>query len=342
MRRVYAEVRVRVDAPDVEATETALLELGATGTSQTLGGTIEVVGHFAPDRVPDPAEIRTWIARLSASAASGTGAPARDGTLPMISIRMQPWEDWVARTRALFSTFAVTDRLYIVPPWEAGAATPAERLILEPGEAFGTGRHATTRGCLELIDALATGARARRGAALDIGTGTGILALRAAQRGYRPVIAGDCDAIAVHTARTNVRTNAPLDGVHLYAGEAAALRIEPRFALILANLFLNPLAALAPGLRAPARARWRDHRLRDRGERRRGALRGSIAPAGSIRSTSARMRDGQPTGWVAAARPRHRRGRAEPQRHAAAAALSRTAPNRPAKSAIEAAASGRG
>jgi ribosomal protein L11 methyltransferase len=267
MRRAYGEVRVRVTEHAAEAAETALLELGATGTSQTLptqndgrrdpashaptaadapAGTIEVVGYFAPDQVPDPAEIRTWIARLSAPATSDPDAAARLNDLPAISIRMQPWEDWVAKTRASFTTFAVTDRLYIVPPWEADAPTPAERLIIEPGEAFGTGRHVTTRACLELLDALATGARERRGAALDIGTGTGILALRAAQRGYRPVIAGDCDAIAAGTARTNLRLNAPLDGVHLYAGEAAALRVAPRFALILANLFFNPLAALAP------------------------------------------------------------------------------------------------
>jgi ribosomal protein L11 methyltransferase len=267
VRRVYVEVCVRVMAHEVEAAETALLELGATGTSQTMpapsigrrdaashtpassdapDGTIAVVGYFAPDQVPDPAAIRSWIARLGAPTTNGTDASTHSANVPAISIRVQPWEDWVAQTRASFSTFAVTDHLHIAPPWEADAPAHMDRLIIEPGEAFGTGRHATTRTCLELIDALATDTRERRGAALDIGTGTGILALRAAQCGYRPVIACDYDAIAVRTARSNVRHNARLDGVHLYAGEAAALRVEPRFALIVANIFFNPLAALAP------------------------------------------------------------------------------------------------
>ena len=82
-------------------------------------------------------------------------------------------------------------------------------------------------------------------AALDIGTGTGILALRAAQCGYRPVVALDNDPAAVEAAVGNVALNRMESGVHLLWGELPALRSDGRFGLILANLFLNPLLALA-------------------------------------------------------------------------------------------------
>ncbi|MDJ1158593.1 50S ribosomal protein L11 methyltransferase [Chelatococcus sp. SYSU_G07232] len=117
--------------------------------------------------------------------------------------------------------------------------------------AFGTGHHGTTRGCLIAFAEILKRRRPRH--VLDIGTGTGILALAAAKTLRRPVVAGDIDPVAVEVARANARLNRVGDLVRLYAapGVRHALAARPRrFDLVFANILARPLQRLAPSIAA--------------------------------------------------------------------------------------------
>jgi ribosomal protein L11 methyltransferase len=246
MTRSFLEVRVRLPASRVEAAETALLELGADGTAQELGQseTAEVVGYFTREPAPTAAEVRQgveeWCRRAEAA------VPALE-----VALERRPFEDWVRATHGVWAAFDATPRLRIAPPWDVPPADGRALLVIEPGQAFGTGTHPTTQGCLELLEGLdppGPGAPA-----LDVGTGTGILALRAIQLGWAPVFACDHDPVAVEDARRNAGLNRLEASLALFTGEAAALRADGSHALILANLFLNPLRDLAPFFAADLR-----------------------------------------------------------------------------------------
>jgi ribosomal protein L11 methyltransferase len=133
------------------------------------------------------------------------------------------------------------------------------RIQIEAALAFGTGHHGSTRGCLLALDRIVkeqgrrrcanrAGARGRRTGVLDIGTGTGVLALAAAKALRRPVLASDIDARAVRFARENARTNglaSYLELVHAAGVGARQFRQYAPFALVLANILLEPLQRLA-------------------------------------------------------------------------------------------------
>jgi ribosomal protein L11 methyltransferase len=128
--------------------------------------------------------------------------------------------------------------LWIGPPWES-APNDATSVVIDPGRAFGTGAHATTRLCLSLMLELP------RGSALDVGCGSGVLAICAARLGFGPVSALDIDEIAVDAARTNAAAN----GVSIDVRRFDALAVDavlPATDLVLANLTLDAVEALAP------------------------------------------------------------------------------------------------
>lgn len=152
------------------------------------------------------------------------------------ALQVVPDEDWVRVTQAQFAPVPVTPKFWIVPSWHAVPAA-AERVIrLDPGLAFGTGTHPTTRMCLRWI---ATQARAWP-RVLDYGCGSGILAIGAALHGAREIDAVDIDTAAVEATRANALAN----GVTLRAGlpDVAAGTYD----LVLANILAQPLKLLAP------------------------------------------------------------------------------------------------
>ncbi len=117
---------------------------------------------------------------------------------------------------------------------------------IEAALAFGTGHHGTTQGCLRAIERVARRRRPRR--ILDIGTGTGVLAIAAARVFRRPVVACDIDPVAVETARANARANragAFVRIVHADGTNAPAIRAGAPYDLVLANIVLGPLKLLA-------------------------------------------------------------------------------------------------
>jgi ribosomal protein L11 methyltransferase len=97
-------------------------------------------------------------------------------------------------------------------------------ITIEPGLAFGTGTHATTRGCMEFIEQVAESLSGRRFTALDVGTGAGILAIALAKLGVRQIWAIDNDPVALEVARGNLRANGVVDEVHLSSAQLGTIR----------------------------------------------------------------------------------------------------------------------
>jgi ribosomal protein L11 methyltransferase len=157
--------------------------------------------------------------------------------------------DWAHAWQQSFPPIAIGARLLIVPPWEAGPDNPAGariQVIIEPGRAFGTGHHGSTEGCLALIEEGLQSLPAHADPVLDIGTGTGILAIAAIKLGAPSALAIDVDADAIAAARLNAERNGCADRVHLLLGGPETLRAGARFPLVAANLLTHTHLALAP------------------------------------------------------------------------------------------------
>ena len=157
------------------------------------------------------------------------------GFLPAADVRVAALadENWADAWRVHFKPRAVGRRLLIAPPWDLRAPDGRIVIEIEPGRAFGTGHHGTTAGCLEALEAAIE--REPPSRMLDLGTGSGILAIAAARLGVASVLAVDDDPDAVACAVANAARNHVSDRVRCTLADAATVR-EPRVPLLVANL----------------------------------------------------------------------------------------------------------
>jgi ribosomal protein L11 methyltransferase len=182
--------------------------------------------------------LRALFADESRGTAAATLLLAQDwaAEVHVQALQEVPDTDWVRLTQSQFVPVAITSTFWIVPSWHE-APTEAEQVIrLDPGLAFGTGTHPTTRMCLRWI---AHHAQAWP-RVLDYGCGSGILAIGAARHGARDIDAVDIDVAAVEATRANASANA----VALNA--ATPELADGAYALVLANILAKPLTLLAP------------------------------------------------------------------------------------------------
>ena len=154
-------------------------------------------------------------------------------------------QNWVQLTQSQFDPIRVSERLWIVPSWHKSPDLAAINLILDPGMAFGTGSHPTTRLCLEWLERTVSPSCS----VLDYGCGSGILAIAAARLGAGRVAGVDIDPQAVESARANAERN---EVSALFADSAEPVAGE--YDLVVANILSNPLRVLAPAICAHVRS----------------------------------------------------------------------------------------
>jgi ribosomal protein L11 methyltransferase len=176
---------IRVKREQAELVLAELLELVPAGVEEVSDGDVVEYGVYgAPGELPALPDLK---------AAAG-GALVEIATSEVA-------DDWPARWRAYHRPVVVADRLTVRPPWEAPASTLLE-VVIDPGRAFGTGAHATTRLCLELLLELDPA-----GNFMDLGCGSGVLAIAAARLGFVPVLALDNDLAALEATKANAAAN---------------------------------------------------------------------------------------------------------------------------------------
>jgi len=158
-------------------------------------------------------------------------------------------QNWNAAWQEFFQPIAVGEIWTVVPSWLAGTSKTRE-IVIHPAMAFGTGHHATTRLCLAaMLEVLAGEAAKDYATFLDLGTGSGILAIAARMSGLKGV-GVDIDPVAVDNAALNVKANKCEDGLHLATGSLEALTPGAAFDLVTANILAGPLINMAPDLAA--------------------------------------------------------------------------------------------
>lgn len=230
---------LRVRSPSEEAgawLSEGLIACGASAVQED-GGTL--VTWF-----PAPADPEAFIARVSAELQA-----RNDGGPVVLDREWRADEDWLATWRRGLAPRRI-GRIIVSPTWcEVDTAEARTVITIDPQMAFGTGEHASTRGVLRLLqDTLRPGDRV-----LDIGTGSGVLAIAAARLGAGAVTAVDLDADALDIARENVTRNGVADAVRLDVAQVDGAWLTARtaaFDLVLANVLSGALLPLLPALRA--------------------------------------------------------------------------------------------
>jgi ribosomal protein L11 methyltransferase len=227
----WLSISMVIPATGADALSDALLELGADSVDVEYGDALARLVVLAPPQT-DPARM------VNAAAASA------DISSPTFSARALEDEDWVRRSQAQFAPLRVGKRLWVVPSWETPPAPPAIALRIDPGLAFGTGSHPSTRLVLNYLEREIKGAEC----VLDYGCGSGILAIAAAKLGAGEVVAVDLDPQALSVTTDNARAN----GVAVRTARVEALG-GARFDIVLANILSGTLIALEPLLAARTR-----------------------------------------------------------------------------------------
>jgi ribosomal protein L11 methyltransferase len=249
----WQSLRLLVDSKTAEPLSDALMEAGALSVSleDADAGTVDETPLFGE---PDHPTAELWqrsiaavlfdmdadVVAILAQAAHTIGVPAPTGT----SVEIVADEDWVRLTQSQFDPIPISPRLWIVPTWHDAPDAHAINLKLDPGLAFGTGSHPTTRLCLRWLDANLRGGETL----LDYGCGSGILAIAASKLGAGHVDGIDIDPQAV----TASNDNATLNAVTARFGLPGALP-EQTYDIVVANILTNPLKAMAPLLAGKVR-----------------------------------------------------------------------------------------
>ncbi len=242
------------DASYAEPMCDALLEAGA------LSASIEDADAGTPDEQPqfgEPGSVNTpgWehskvvvLLEPDVDPAVVLGEAARTiglAAIPAFSVEPVAEQNWVQLTQSQFDPIRVSERLWIVPSWHELPDPAAINLILDPGMAFGTGSHPTTRLCLEWLERNVSAGNT----VLDYGCGSGILAIAAARLGAGHVAGVDIDPQAVDAAKANAERN----GVTALFVDSAA-PVAGEYDVVVANILSNPLRVLAPAICAHVRS----------------------------------------------------------------------------------------
>jgi ribosomal protein L11 methyltransferase len=222
----WFQLTVHTDPAEIDRWTVALIEHGSSGIWERDVGVL--TAYFPADRTVE--KLQEELNVLFAS--------FNDGLATIVGPSPVPPEDWTAAWKSSFTPLRVTPRLVIAPTWSSYRALSDERVVrLDPGMAFGTGHHETTRACLRFLDRSLLAQPSA--SVLDFGTGSGILAIAAAGLGDGKIVACDVDPEAVAVARANVGANGLSGRITIVDAETA--RGFGPYDLIVANLDASSL-----------------------------------------------------------------------------------------------------
>jgi ribosomal protein L11 methyltransferase len=250
----WQSVRILVDSKQAEPLSDALMEVGALSVSleDADAGTVDETPLFGEPDYPTaelwPHSIAVVLLDENADVAATLAAAAKQAGIPVpaeYTIEIVAEQDWVRLTQSQFDPIPISPRLWIVPTWHDAPDSSAINLKLDPGLAFGTGSHPTTRLCLRWLDEYLRGGETL----LDYGCGSGVLAIAAAKLGASRVDGVDIDPQAVTSSRDNAALNNTTAHFCL-PGELAAGVYD----IVVANILTNPLKGMAPLLAGRVRA----------------------------------------------------------------------------------------
>ncbi len=206
-------------------------EAGAEGAEES-----ELDGRFRADIYAPPEHIERVRTTLSDLEAPGAWLSA---------VEILPPTDWSEAWKEGLEALEISDRLLVRPPFVEVAARPGQhQIVIDPGQAFGTGNHASTRLCLEWIDALSRETPFER--VLDVGTGSGVLALAARALGARQTLGFDLDPVATEAAQEAARANDLEAGVRFVTAPIEDVDDgRTTYPLVLANLLKREMLPIA-------------------------------------------------------------------------------------------------
>jgi len=251
----WLELSVEADLEAVEAVSEILSRVAPGGTS--VEPAFELVDEGLGARVDPsrPATIRAYVpARDPAAAEAAVGVAERAldhlrafdlRPIGPVRTRLVDEEDWAEAWKRHFPVTRIGRRMVIRPSWRRHRPRPGDVVLaLDPGMAFGTGLHPTTRLCLEALESIADRGLTPGARVLDVGCGSGILSIAALRLGAGSVVGLDIDPIAIEATTANARRNRLARRVRARVGSIPSG--EPPFDLVLANLIASVLVALAP------------------------------------------------------------------------------------------------
>jgi ribosomal protein L11 methyltransferase len=255
----WLELSVEADPEAVEAVSEILGRVAPGGTSVEPAFELVDEGLGARIDATRPATVRAYVPARDGAAAERAADEAAVAlghlqafglrTIGELRTRLVDETDWADAWKAHFPVMRIGRRLVIRPTWRRHRAAPGDVVLaLDPGMAFGTGLHPTTRLCLVALEHLADAGRMTGARVLDVGCGSGILAIAGVRLGAAVALGVDPDPIAVEATLANARRNRMARRIHARVGSLPTG--EPPFDVVAANLIAGLLVPLAPLLRA--------------------------------------------------------------------------------------------
>ncbi len=257
----YTEVTVSTTTQGSEIVSDLFLRLGAAGTQILDRADLpdpakptahwELMDQSVIDAMPEDVQVKAWFEE---DALQSILPPLREqlallkeqsglGTLAL-SMQGVKEEDWAENWKQYYKPFRIGEHMVVKPTWEPWEEQPGDLIIeIDPGMAFGTGSHETTAMCVQMIEKYYGG-----GSLLDVGTGSGILAIAAARLGAKDIVAVDIDPDAVRVAKENVAHNG-LDGcIDVRVGDLLQ-GLDRQFDFAVANILAPVICMLAAPLK---------------------------------------------------------------------------------------------
>ena len=256
----YTEVTVSTSTQGAEIVSDILMRLGAAGTQILDRADLpdpgkptanwELMDQSVIDAMPEDVQVKAWFGEAALNRIIGSLREQLSflqgqglGTLE-ISLQGVKEEDWAENWKQYYKPFRLGEHMVVKPTWEPWDAKADDLVIeIDPGMAFGTGTHETTAMCVGLIEKYYRG-----GSLLDVGTGSGILAIAAARLGARDIVAVDIDPDAVRVARENVAHNGLSGAIDVRKGDLLQ-GLDRSFDLAVANILAPVICLLAAPLK---------------------------------------------------------------------------------------------